>query len=172
MGKKMSFTLLLFMLIFTLSACGNKSDNTSTNSTVDEQASEDTTQGLDWPNQYMSTLPEPTSLISNIQKLNVAEEIAETDTTTQPTSVNVTMNQMTKKEANLYYEAIKAAGFEISTDETEDGKILLVGVLNDTDKNPFVFSYLEDDHFGNVSITFVNAVYGNQKLSTIDLKQI
>ena len=93
MGKKMSFTLLLFMLIFTLSACGNKSDNTSTNSTVDEQASEDTTQGLDWPNQYMSTLPEPTSLISNIQKLNVAEEIAETDTTTQPTSVNVTMNQ-------------------------------------------------------------------------------
>jgi len=157
MQKKLLFSLLLFLSIFTFSACGNNTDNSST--ATDAQTTESSSQGLDWPSQYMSTLPEPTSAISAVQKLNVTEEIAETDTTTQPTSVNVIMNQMTKKEASAYYDAIKAAGFEINTDENADGEILLVGTLNDTDKNPFLFGYSEESQYGNVSITLINAVY-------------
>ena len=110
----------------------------------------------------MSTLPEPDSKISRVEKLNGTEEIAEGDTTTQPSSVNVVMNEMTKKEAAAYYEKLKSSGFTINSDENNSDKILLVGQLNDADKNPFVFSYLPDEEFGNISITILKGVYGEE----------
>ena len=148
MLKKSIYLLLLTIFVFSFSGCGGDD-------------SESSSQSLDWPSQYMSTLPEPDSLISNVQRYNFDDALEESDTTTQPTSVNVTMNEMSKKEAQAYYETLKASGFEITNDENEDGKILLTGILNDADKNPFIFSYLEDDHYGNVSITFVKTVYAN-----------
>ena len=110
----------------------------------------------------MSVLPVPDSKITSIDKLNGTETIAEGDTTTPPSSVNITMNEMTKDEALAYYDKLKSAGFTINTDEKNSDKILLVGALSDADKNPFLFSYMMGENMGNISITIMNAVSGNQ----------
>ena len=145
MGKKIFLITLLFVLGLSFSACG-------------EQETEQSTQGLDWPSQYMSSLPEPDSTITSIDKLKGTETISEEDTTTQPSSVNVVMNEMTLEEANAYYDELKSAGFTINTDQNDKDQIMLVGVLNDADSNPFLFSYLVEDGLGNVSITILNQI--------------
>ena len=147
MRKKILSAVLISLLALSFCGCSKKEDASQT------------AEGLDWPTQYMSTLPEPDSKITYIERLNVEEEIPESDTTTQPTSVNVIMNEMTKKEAESYYETLKSSDFQINSDEVTDEKILLVGQLNDDDKNPFVFSYLKDEDYGNISITYWDAVY-------------
>ena len=147
MRKKILSAVLISLLALSFCGCSKKED------------ARQTAEGLDWPTQYMSTLPEPDSKITYIERLNVEEEIPESDTTTQPTSVNVIMNEMTKKEAESYYETLKSSDFQINSDEVTDEKILLVGQLNDDDKNPFVFSYLKDEDYGNISITYWDAVY-------------
>ena len=146
MRKKILTVLLITTLALSLYACGKNTDAKST-------------KGLDWPAQYMSTLPEPDSKISYIQRMNVTEEIPESDTTTPPTGVNVIMNEMTEKEAEAYYDTLKSAGYSTNTDEVTDEKILLIGALNDGSNNSFVFSYLKEDHYGNVSITYMDAIY-------------
>lgn len=158
MRKKILTVLLITTLALSLYACGKKEDQNETSSSATD-TDEESTKGLDWPAQYMSTLPEPNSKITYIERLNVAEEIPENDTTTQPTSVNVIMNEMTKKEAEAYYETLKSSNFQINSDEVTDEKILLVGQLNDESKNPFVFSYLKDEDYGNISITYWDAIY-------------
>lgn len=145
MGKKIFLIMLLFVLGFGFSACG-------------DQETEESTEGLDWPSQYMSLLPEPNSTITSIDKLIGTETISEEDTTTQPSSVNVVMNEMTLEEANAYYDELKSAGFTINTDQNDSEKIMLVGVLNDADANPFLFSYLVEDGLGNVSITILSEI--------------
>jgi hypothetical protein len=145
MGKKIVLITLLFVLGLSFSACG-------------QQETEQSTEGLDWPSQYMSSLPEPDSTITSIDKLKGTETISEEDTTTQPSSVNVVMNEMTLEEANAYYDELKSAGFTINTDQNDKDQIMLVGVLNDADSNPFLFSYLVEDGLGNVSITILNQI--------------
>lgn len=151
MQKKIFFVALMAVFTLTLFACG--SDSTTS---TDEEATEENTIDLAWPSEYMSVLPEPESAISDIQKLNGTEEIDGSDTTTEPTSVNVVMNEMTAAEANAYYEELKSAGFTINTDQNDDEKIQIVGTLNDDANNPFLFSYDPEYHLGNVSITHVS----------------
>jgi hypothetical protein len=145
MGKKIVLITLLFVLGLSFSACG-------------EQETEQSTEGLDWPIQYMSTLPAPNSTITSIDKLRGTDTISEEDTTTQPSSVNVVMNEMTLEEANAYYDELKSAGFTINTDQNDKEKIMLVGTLDDADSNPFLFSYLVEDGLGNVSITILKEI--------------
>lgn len=154
MRKRVFLMMFIVVLAMSFSACGSggqKSDNEK----ADDQATESNSAGLEWPSQFMSTLPAPDSKISSVEKLNGIEAIEEDDTTTQPSSVNVVMNEMTKEEATAYYDKLKSAGFTINTDEKDDDKILLVGTLNDVGKAPFLFSYTADDNFGNVSITIM-----------------
>ena len=147
------FFLIMLIATVSLGLCACGGDN---NQSVENNDTE-----LEWPSEYMSTLPAPDSKISSIQKLNGTEEIAEGDTTTQPSSINVVMNEMTKKEALAYYDKLKSAGFTINTDEKSSDKILLVGTLNDADKNPFLFGYTAEDNFGNVSITILKELYSD-----------
>lgn len=154
MGKKIVLTMLILIFAMSFSACGEQK---AAGQASDEQTTG--SAGLEWPSQYMSTLPVPDSKITFIEKLNGTETIAEEDTTTQPSSVNVTMNEMTKEEATAYYEGIKDSGFVISTDKNDKDQILLVGTLNDADANPFLFSYTPEDGFGNVSITIMKGMY-------------
>ena len=146
MGKKIFVLMFIVTFAISLAACGSGG-----------QASDSSSVGLDWPSQYMSTLPAPESKISSIDKLNGTESIAAEDTTTQPSSVNVVMNEMTMDEASAYYDKLKAAGFTINTNQKDNEKILLVGTLNDAEKNPFLFNYTAKDNFGNVSITIMKA---------------
>ena len=157
MRKKILVIMILAVATLGLIACGNKDEKAT-----DTQSDGNTETGLDWPSEFMSVLPAPDSKISSIDKLNGTDQIAENDTTTKPSSVNVTMNEMTKSEANAYYDKLKSAGFTINTDEKNNDKILLVGTLNDADKNPFVFSYIMKDKFGNVSITIVKALFSQK----------
>ena len=152
MRKKIGLMLLIAILAISLSACGGGEVKT------DGQTPESGSTGLEWPSEYMSTLPAPDSMISSIEKLNGTETIAEDDMATQPSSVNVVMNEMTKEEASSYYDKLKSAGFTINTDKKDNDMILLVGTLNDADNNPFLFSYTAADQFGNVSITIMKAV--------------
>ena len=142
--------MLISAMTLGLCACGGGSN----------QSTENDSTGLEWPSEYMSNLPAPDAKISSIQKLNGTEEIGEGDTT-QPSSVNVVMNEMTKKEALAYYEKLKSAGFTINTDEKSSDKILLVGTLNDADKKPFLFGYTAEDNFGNISITILKELYSD-----------
>lgn len=151
MHKKLIISLLIIATALSLAACGGGS-----NQEADKQKKD---VGLEWPSQYMSTLPAPKSKISSIEKLNGTEEIEDKDTTTQPSSVNVVMNEMTKEEALAYYDQLKNAGFTINSDEKDDEKILLVGTLNDAEQNPFLFRYEFENEFGNVSITILKALY-------------
>ena len=159
MCKKIFLIMIMAAAMLCFSACGDQSAQTSDSQTADNQAAESSSAGLEWPSQYMSTLPAPDSKISSIEKLNGTEAIAESDTTTAPSSVNVVMNEMTEKEALAYYDKLKNSGFTINTDEKDKDKILLVGTLNDADKNPFLFGYDPEYKMGNVSITIMNAVY-------------
>ncbi len=152
MLKKIGLTLLIAILALSFTACGGGEVKT------DGQTPESGSAGLEWPSEYMSTLPAPDSMISSIQKLNGTETIAEDDLATQPSSVNVVMNEMTKEEASSYYDKLKSAGFTINTDQKDNDMILLVGTLNDADSNPFLFSYTAADQFGNVSITIMKAI--------------
>ena len=154
MRRRIFLIMLIATVALSLCDCGGGSKQST-----DSQTGESGSAGLEWPSEYMSTLPAPDSKISSIEKLNGAEAITEDDTTTQPSSVNIVMNEMTKKEAAAYYDKLKSAGFTINTDENDSAKILLVGTLNDEDKNPFLFSYIAEDEFGNVSITILKAVY-------------
>ena len=151
MRKIIFLIMLLSAVALSLCACGGGGN----------QSTENNSAGLEWPSEYMSTLPAPDCKISSIKKLNGTEEIKESDTTTQPSSVNVVMNEMTKKEALAYYDKLKSAGFTINTDEKSSDKILLVGTLNDADKNPFLFGYTAEDQFGNVSITILKELYSD-----------
>jgi PBP1b-binding outer membrane lipoprotein LpoB len=161
MLKKILIILMITAIAMFSFACGEKASSKSEDTQAsDTSVAEDESTGLEWPSQYMSTLPAPDSKISRVEKLNGTEEIAEDDTTTQPSSVNVVMNEMTKDEALAYYDKLKNAGFEINSDEKSKDKILLVGTLNDADKNPFLFSYVPDEEFGNVSITILKGIYG------------
>lgn len=150
MHKRFFLIMLISAMTLGLCACGGGSN----------QSTENDSTGLEWPSEYMSNLPAPDAKISSIQKLNGTEEIGEGDTT-QPSSVNVVMNEMTKKEALAYYEKLKSAGFTINTDEKSSDKILLVGTLNDADKNPFLFGYTAEDNFGNISITILKELYSD-----------
>ena len=143
---------LIAVFAISFSACGGSDQKTDT------QSSGSSSAGLEWPSSYMSSLPAPDSKISSIEKLNGTDSIAKDDTTTPPTSVNVVMNEMTNKEALAYYDKLKSAGFTINTDEKDSDKILLVGTLNDADKNPFLFGYSTADEMGNVSITILKEV--------------
>ena len=154
MRKRILLMMFVVVLAMSLSACGS-GDQKSDNKEADDQATESNSAGLEWPSQFMSTLPAPDSKISSIEKLNGIEAIKEDDTTTQPSSVNIVMNEMTKEEATAYYDKLKSAGLTINTDEKDDDKILLVGTLNDEGENPFLFHYTADDNFGNVSITIL-----------------
>lgn len=156
MHKRIFLIMLIATVALSLCACGDGSKQSA-----DSQTAESGSAGLEWPSEYMSTLPSSDSKISSIEKLNGTETIAEEDTTTQPSSVNVVMNEMTKEDALAYYDKLKSAGFTINTDEKNNDKILLVGTLNDADKNPFLFSYTAEDEFGNVSITILSAVYSD-----------
>ena len=149
MYKRIFLIMLISAITLGLCACGGESNASAENDST----------GLEWPSEYMSTLPAPDAKISSIDKLNGTEEIKEGDTTTQPSSVNVVMNEMTKKEALSYYDELKSAGFTINTDEKSSDKILLVGTLNDEGKNPFLFGYTAEDNFGNVSINILGEVY-------------
>ncbi len=162
MHKRILLIMLITLIALFSFACGDSGSQSSDTQASDSQSTESGSAGLEWPAQYMSTLPAPDSRISMVEKLNGTEEIAEDDTTTQPSSVNVVMNEMTKKEAAAYYDKLKNSGFTINTDENNSDKILLVGQLNDADKNPFVFSYLPDEEFGNVSITILKELYGDE----------
>lgn len=122
MGKMILLVTLLFVLGLSFSACAEKEADQST-------------KGLDWPSQYMSSLPAPDSTITSIDKLKGTETISVEDTTTQPSSVNVVMNEMTLEEANAYYDELKSAGFTINTDQNDKDQIMLVGTLNDADSN-------------------------------------
>jgi len=154
MNKKIVLIMVLLTLAMSFYACGEQkaTDQPSDNETTESSA------GLEWPSQYMSTLPAPDSKITSIGKLKGTETIAEGDTTTQPSSVNVVMNEMTKEEATAYYDKIKSAGFVINTDQNDKDQILLTGTLNDADANPFLFSYTPEDGMGNVSITIMKGV--------------
>lgn len=154
MRKRIFLIMLIAVFAIGSSACGNRNQS-------DNQKTRNNNTGLEWPSKYMSTLPAPDSKISSIEKLNGTEAIAEDDTTTQPSSVNVVMNEMTKKEALAYYDKLKSAGFTINSDEKGKDKILLVGTLNDTNKNPFLFNYTTKDEFGNVSITILKELYSD-----------
>ncbi len=156
MRKKILLIMVLAFVTLGLIACGG-GDQQAT----DKPPAESVSGGLEWPSEYMSALPKPDSKISSIDRLNGTETIAADDTTTPPSSVNVTMNEMTKDEALAYYDKLKNEGFTINTDEKNSDKILLVGALNDEDKNPFLFSYMMGDNMGNISITIMNAVSGN-----------
>ncbi len=160
MPRRILLILLIAATAFTSFACeDNNSNQLSDNQTEDNQAEESSSDGLEWPSQYMSVLPAPDSKITRVQKLAGTEEIAENDTTTPPSSVNVVMNEMTKKEAMQYYDKLKNSGFTINTDEKTADKILLVGTLNDADQNPFLFGYIPEEEFGNVSITILKEIY-------------
>jgi hypothetical protein len=152
MRKRILLMILTAVLAISFSACGGSDQKTDT------QPSGSSSTGLEWPGKYMSSLPAPDSKISSVEKLNGTDTIAKDDTTTQPSSVNVVMNEMTKKEALAYYDKLKNADFIINTDEKDSDKILLVGTLNDADKNPFLFGYSMADEMGNVSITILNKV--------------
>jgi|GEM_PF-6401883 len=158
MRRRILLFMFLVIIAMSFSACGSSEQKTD-NQATDNSAMESSSTGLEWPSQYMSTLPAPNSAISSIEKLNGTDKIAENDTTTQPSSVNVTMNEMTQKEASVYYEKLKSAGFTINTDEKDDDGILLVGTLNDEDNNPFLFGYTTENNLGNISITILKAVY-------------
>ena len=163
MLKKILIIMMIAAIAMFSFACGEKADSKAEDTqAADTNTAEDESTGLEWPSQYMSTLPAPDSKISRVEKLNGTEEIAEGDTTTQPSSVNVVMNEMTKDEAIAYYEKLKSSGFEINTDEKSKDKILLVGTLNDADQNPFLFSYIAGEEFGNISITILKGVYGGE----------
>lgn len=149
MYQKFSISILIVAIAFTLAACGGGADS---------QKQDNSTTGLEWPSQYMSNLPAPDSKITSIDKLNGTEPIAENDTSTQPSSVNVCMNDMSKEEALAYYDKLKNAGFTINSDEKDKEKILLVGTLNDADHNPFLFGYDFQEHFGNVNITIIKEI--------------
>lgn len=152
--KKVLAIVLALVLVMSFYACGGE----KTAETETDQEATESVAGLDWPSQYMSVLPAPDSKITSIDKLKGTETIEEGDTTTQPSSVNVVMNEMTKEEATAYYDKIKGAGFIINTDQNDKDQILLVGTLNDADANPFLFSYRVEDGFGNVSITIMKGV--------------
>ena len=160
MRRRIFLLVFIVIIAMSVSACGSGEQKTD-NQATDNQASESDGTGLEWPSQYMSTLPAPDSAISSIEKLNGIDTIAENDTTTKPSSVNVVMNEMTMKEASAYYDKLKSVGFTINTDQKDNDKILLVGTLNDADNNPFLFSYTAEDNFGNVSITIFKELYAN-----------
>lgn len=141
MHKLLLAMALIVGLSITLAGCGN--GQAVEPQKVDAKAS------AVWPKEWMGSLPEPKSKISSIEKLLWSEYIDVSDTTTEPTSVNVVMNEMTKQEALDYVQAIKDSGATIVSEQTETDKILLTGRLDD--KTNFVFSYLFDEHFGNVS---------------------
>ncbi|MBP6491909.1 MAG: hypothetical protein KA282_02950 [Clostridia bacterium] len=159
MHKRILLIMMITALALCFTACGEESGQPADTQASESQTEESSGTGLEWPSEYMSTLPAPESKISAIGKLNGTEEIAESDTTTQPSSVNVVMNEMSKKEALAYYETLKNSGFTINSDEKDSDKILLVGALNDADGNPFLFSYDFEYELGNISITILNAVY-------------
>ena len=154
---KKLFTLILIVIsIIVLVACGQQNNEPINEATTEStETSAQTDSGEQWPTEYMSVLPKPKAKISFIEKLDGTEEIPEGDTETKPSSVNVDFDNMSKKEANDYYQKLKNSGFTIHSDENTDEKILLVGALNDTDNNPFVFSYIPDEKYGNVSITIL-----------------
>ena len=160
MRRRIFLLLVIVVIAMSFSACG-KSEQKAESQATDNQAVESGSGGLEWPSQYMSTLPSPDSAISSIEKLNGTDILAIDDTTTQPSSVNVVMNEMTAKEASSYYDKIKSVGVTINTDQKDNDKILLVGTLNDADNNPFLFSYTADDNFGNVSITILKELYAD-----------
>ena len=160
MRRKIFLLLVILVIAMSFSACG-KSEQKAGNQATDNQAVESGSSGIEWPSQYMSTLPSPDSAISSIEKLNGTDILAVDDTTTKPSSVNVVMNEMTAKEASSYYDKIKSVGVTINTDQKDNDKILLVGTLNDADNNPFLFSYTADDNFGNVSITILKELYAD-----------
>lgn len=113
MRNKIFLLMVLAFVTFAFIACDNS----------DQQEGSDSA-GLEWPSAYMSVLPSPSSKISSIEKLNGIETIAEDDTTTLPSSVNVVMNEMKMEEALAYYEKLKSLGFTINTDEKDNDKIL------------------------------------------------
>lgn len=154
MRKNVFLITVLVFVVIGLIACGNGDKQA-----MDNQPDGTDIAGLEWPSEYMSIIPVPDSKISSIEKLDGTEAIAEGDTETQPSSVNVVMNEMTKDEALAYYDKLKDSGFTINTDQKDNDKILLVGGLNDAGENLFLFSYLMEDNFGNVSITIIDALY-------------
>ena len=104
-----------------------------------------------WSKEWMDSLPEPKSKISNIKKLVWFEYIGKSNTTTKPASINAVMNEMTKQEALDYDQAIKDSGATVLSQSIDKEKILLMGQLDDGTE--FVFSYLFEDHFGYSSMT-------------------
>lgn len=154
MRKRIFLIMIMAVVALSLFACGDENKQAADNQTADNSS-----VGLDWPSEYMSSLPAPDSKISGIEKLNGTEPIPESDTTTPPSSVNIVMNEMTEKQALAYYDQLKNSGFTINTDEKDKEKLLLVGTLNDEHKNPFLFSYDFEYELGNVSITIMDAVY-------------
>lgn len=160
--------IVTVIILLGLSACGSAVKNTAEVSSVSmdsKQVTENTDQtiesgGLEWPKEYMGSLPAPQSKISMIERLSGTETLPESDTTTVPSSVNVTMNEMTKQEALDYYNRLKNVGFTIFKDEQNDQDILLSGALDSDNQNLFLFNYEAEDHLGNVSITFPAIVTG------------
>lgn len=172
MSKKIMFFLLIAALAAFSIGCGEKaSEQSSQEQSSGSQPSNTDSEGLEWPAEYMSTLPAPDSKISRVEKLNGTEEIPADDTATQPSSVNVVMNEMTNEEALSYYETLKNSGFNINTDENGSDQIRLIGTLNDTDQNPFLFNYIPDENFGNVSITILKVLYGGSETSPDGMSQ-
>jgi hypothetical protein len=165
--KRIVLAAVAAMLLFGISACGNAGTVKNTpvpGSTGQTAAYTDPTidsgGGLEWPEEYMGSLPVPQSKISRIERLNGTEKLPETDTTTEPSSVNVVMNEMTKEQALDYYNRLKEAGLTINQDKKDDRKILLAGALGGDMQSLFLFSYEEAYHLGNVSITFPSVVSG------------
>ena len=159
MHKRILLIMIITVLALCFTACGEESGQAADTQDSESQTEESSGTGLEWPSEYMSSLPEPDSKISSIEKLNGTDLIPENDTTTPPSSVNVVMNEMTKKQALAYYDQLKNSGFTISSDEKDSDRILLVGALNDADGNPFLFSYDFEYELGNISITILSAVY-------------
>lgn len=161
-NKKMIAGILVLVMGLSLVACSGSSKEVADSEPADTQVTDEQTENaMAWPSNLMSLLPEPKSKISSIEKLKGTEAIEENDMTTKPSSINVVMNEMTKEEALAYYDEIKSAGFTINTDQKDNEKIMIIGELNDADKNPFMFRYDFEDNFGNVSITILKEVYAD-----------
>jgi hypothetical protein len=166
--RKYVFVAIAVILAFSLSACGGAIKSTAEVSPGSADTGQDTENavqtiesvGLEWPKEYMGSLPAPQSKISKIERLNGTETLPEGDTTTKPSSVNVTMNEMTKEEALDYYNRLKNAGLIIYKDEKGDEDILLNGALGSDNQSLFLFSYEAKYHLGNVSVTFLDVVAG------------